>query len=559
MLISALYLNFYPKSFQETKMSDAIEMPDKSWLTECPTSTTFRNGMNLFLDFAEIHSAHKIEPGGRLPCPCSKCKNGHYLERLTIMCHITRNNIDKNYRIWYMHGEMIPGSRAQKRLMKRKKREMEATSSAPTVMENEMVRLVTEAMVDPAENPIIDHTNDPIDDRTDDPFDNPIKDSNFTERLKDANEELYPGCKKYSKLSAILHLYHMKCLNGWTNKSFEMLLEFLRDVIPSGEVSIPKTMHDAKSFLRDVGLNYVKIDACPNNCILYRKELENEESCIRCNEPRWKPERKGNGKPIPVKVLRHFPLVPRLQRLFMCSKVCTDMTWHEDNRLRDGILRHPADTEQWRALNGVNSEFTSEPRNVRLGLASDGFNPFGSMSLSHSTWPVVLIPYNMPPWLCMKQPNFILSLLIPGPEQPGNDIDVYLEPLIDELKLLWDDGVRTYDSVKKEVFTMRAALLWTINDYPAYGNLSGWTTKGNVACGVCFKDTGSLYLKGSRKTCFMRHRRFLESSHPYRKDKSNFNNKIELDEAPSTRSGEDVLDEVILLQIKYTYYYYLVY
>ncbi|KAK3222454.1 hypothetical protein Dsin_009479 [Dipteronia sinensis] len=74
------------------------------------------------------------------------------------------------------------------------------------------------------------------------------------------------------------------------------------------------------------------------------------------------------------------------------------------------------------------------PRNVRLGLASDGFNPFGTMSISHNTWSVVLMIYNLPPWMCMKQPKFIMSLLIPGPSAPGNDIDVYLEPLIDELK-----------------------------------------------------------------------------------------------------------------------------
>ena len=44
----------------------------------------------------------------------------------------------------------------------------------------------------------------------------------------------------------------------------------------------------------------------------------------------------------------------------------------------------------------------------------------------------------------------MLSMLIPGEKAPGNDIDVYLEPLIDELKELWDNGVETNDaSIKK--------------------------------------------------------------------------------------------------------------
>lgn len=51
------------------------------------------------------------------------------------------------------------------------------------------------------------------------------------------------------------------------------------------------------------------------------------------------------------------------------------------------------------------------------------------------------------------------------------DIDVYLAPLIDELKSLWEVGIETYDVDAKESFTMRAALLWTINDFPAYANL----------------------------------------------------------------------------------------
>jgi len=48
-----------------------------------------------------------------------------------------------------------------------------------------------------------------------------------------------------------------------------------------------------------------------------------------------------------------------------------------------------------------------------------GFNPFGNMSSSHSTWPVMLVPYNLSPWMCMEQPYFMLSLIIPGPSAPG--------------------------------------------------------------------------------------------------------------------------------------------
>ena len=48
----------------------------------------------------------------------------------------------------------------------------------------------------------------------------------------------------------------------------------------------------------------------------------------------------------------------------------------------------------------------------------------------------------------------------------GNDIDVYLQPLIRELKELWYDGIDTYDFSKREMFKMHLALMWTISDYP---------------------------------------------------------------------------------------------
>jgi hypothetical protein len=76
----------------------------------------------------------------------------------------------------------------------------------------------------------------------------------------------------------------------------------------------------------------------------------------------------------------------------------------------------------------------------------------------------------------MKPEFTMLSLLIPGPQSPGNNIDVYLQPLIEELKVLWESGVETYDASQNHMFQMRAALLWTISDYPAYAMLSGWRT-----------------------------------------------------------------------------------
>jgi hypothetical protein len=74
----------------------------------------------------------------------------------------------------------------------------------------------------------------------------------------------------------------------------------------------------------------------------------------------------------------------------------------------------------------VDPDFAADAHNVCLGLASDGFNLFWNMSSKHSTWPGMLVPYNLQPWICMKQTSSLLSMIILGPDSPGNDVDIYL-------------------------------------------------------------------------------------------------------------------------------------
>jgi len=97
-------------------------------------------------------------------------------------------------------------------------------------------------------------------------------------------------------------------------------------------------------------------------------------------------------------------------------------------------------------------EFGKESRNLRLGFVTDGMNLFGNLSINHSPWSVLLVIYNLPPSLCMKRKYMVLSMRISGPKQSGDDIDVYLNPLIKDLKLLWNEGVDVFDAFKNESF-----------------------------------------------------------------------------------------------------------
>nr|GEV54455.1 hypothetical protein [Tanacetum cinerariifolium] len=155
-------------------------------------------------------------------------------------------------------------------------------------------------------------------------------------------------------------------------------------------------------------------------------------------------------------------------------------------------MQHPVDGRAWKNFDTKYLNFAKEPRIVRLGLAADGFNPFENLSQSYSMYPVILTTYNLPPWLCMKEISFMLTLIIPGPKSPGKDIDVYLRHLIDDQKDLWaNPGVEAIDVATCQKFNMRAMVLWIINDFPARSSLSGWSTQGYKACPTCNEDTPS--------------------------------------------------------------------
>lgn len=103
----------------------------------------------------------------------------------------------------------------------------------------------------------------------------------FYNFLEDAEKELYPGGTKLKKLAYNIRLIHMKCLSGSSNKSFTMLSELLKEALPT-IVNFPSNYNEVKKTLCDLGLDYKKIDACPQNCILFTKENADTEKCTIC-------------------------------------------------------------------------------------------------------------------------------------------------------------------------------------------------------------------------------------------------------------------------------------
>ena len=153
------------------------------------------------------------------------------------------------------------------------------------------------------------------------------------------------------------------------------------------------------------------------------------------------------------------------------------MRWHAERKKPgdgdDPRLRHLVDGSQWRAFNAVYGFAAEDPRNIMVGASTDGMNPFGNQNTNHNTWPVFVWIYNLPPGKWMKTKYIHMSMLIQGLKQPGNNINLYMGLLKEELDTLWKTPAWTWDAGNVEYFYMRVAVMTTVHNYLGYGYTSG--------------------------------------------------------------------------------------
>lgn len=344
---------------------------------------------------------------------------------------------------------------------------------------------------------------------------------------------LYIG-SSLTRLDATLMFMNVCRTHRATNACITEMLHLLSKVILPKPNSMPSSEDIASSMLSRLGLKYDTIDACQNGCVLFRLEYADMTTCPKCGVSRY---RRVGMSTVPHKVLRHFPLVPRLRRMFSTPHLAALMTWHGTNVSSDGKMRGPHDSPQWDHIRASFPDFESDMRNVHLGLCADGLNPYSQKRSTHSLCPVLLLNYNIPPWLTIKKFFIMMALLIPGPEAvTGSCIDVYMSPLLEELRELWIEGVACYDAARwrgEAMFTLRAMVLWCIHDFPAYGMMAGTTNKGYCGCPICGPNTQARWSTNLCKVVYGgRHRRWLPPDHPFRFDTSVFSTQ-EVDPKPA--------------------------
>ncbi|KAM0882622.1 hypothetical protein ACQ4PT_032182 [Festuca glaucescens] len=168
----------------------------------------------------------------------------------------------------------------------------------------------------------------------------------------DGMTPLYPGCRpEDTRLSVMLECLEMKAEHKWTDSSFNDNMKFWHARLPKDN-TLPTSIDEAKKIVCPLDLPHVKYHACINDCALYRDEYKDRTTC-----PRY----------------------------FVHPNEAKLMQWHvkrekpADDSEKGKILTNPADASQWNALDiEFADEFGREPRNVRLGMGTDGLNPFGN-------------------------------------------------------------------------------------------------------------------------------------------------------------------------------------
>ncbi|GKD01720.1 transposon, En/Spm-like, transposase-associated domain protein [Tanacetum coccineum] len=193
----------------------------------------------------------------------------------------------------------------------------------------------------------------------------------------------------------------------------------------------------------EISLPIKKIHACKKHCMLFYGTDSSLTHYRWCGTSRYK----SVGRKVPNLVLTYMPIANRLQMLYMSEKMAKDMTWHADHKTVDGSMVHPSDGRAWKHFDLEDPLFAHE---ITLMVRT-----------------------------CYAPMSYVqLALLIPGRKSPGQNIYVFLRPLINELKDLYDVGISTYDAYRRQNFTMKAILLWTVSDFPAYAMFSVWSTHG---------------------------------------------------------------------------------
>jgi len=220
----------------------------------------------------------------------------------------------------------------------------------------------------------------------------------FYNMVQVAQQPLYDSCSTHSELYVAVRLLNIKFDYNMPQNYFNEAVQLMKEMCPPNN-RVLNNYGQTKRLLKISGNDVVQIDCCRKGCMLFYKKDANLDVCKFCGHSRWKRQmsQQRNQNPLSYSRTHYLPLKPRLQRLYASRSSAEHMRWHYEHRLEDDLLCHQSDGVAWKHFDTKYPEFAVEPRNVRLNLCANGYNPYTLSSRSYSIWPVVVTPYNLPP------------------------------------------------------------------------------------------------------------------------------------------------------------------
>ncbi|KAJ8765474.1 hypothetical protein K2173_014596 [Erythroxylum novogranatense] len=356
---------------------------DRSWMYRRLTADGFINpefveGVDAFMHYACSQPAYMDGP--KIRCPCTKCKHKCFLFIDEVQLHLLRKGFVPNYFQWTRHGEPLVASSSRR-------------IEEPTCMnlnENDVEDGYGRHFGDGPENSYrqmvhdgLGHTFDPNVGHVDEEPNQQAK--QLFDLLQSVDRELWPNCETMTQLSSIARILNIKSEGHISDRSFDKILQWYNESLPA-EHTMVDSFYNIKKLIRGLGLPVEKIDCCRLGCMLYWGDDMNLEQCKFCGQPRFKPRKRyTKHKLVPWKRMYYFPLTPRLQRLYASDVTASHMRWHAEHEQEDGVMTHPSDALAWKHFNDTHVEFAVDSRNVRLGLSTDGFQPFGQSGQQYSS------------------------------------------------------------------------------------------------------------------------------------------------------------------------------
>ncbi|CAL1382320.1 unnamed protein product [Linum trigynum] len=276
---------------------------DRGWLKhENRFSANYVKGVEYFVGVSKAC----VDGSGRIRCPCRKCNNCCFKTIDLVKADLFLNGMVEDYSLLIYHREDsdIGGSGETDNLEDTGHNDMHGFDIEMPSMLNDLSRANAARFGTSGSESMNEG------------FGGVNQDPALAKLLKDANCPLYPGCKKFSKLSFIMKMMNNKMFTNSSDKAFKLNLDLIKEALPNGE-NLPNSYYEVKRYIHDLGFGYTIIDAWPNNCALFRGPFQNEKTCPKCKKSRYKP---GIGKDIPIKTTRYFPIKDRLLRLFMTKE-----------------------------------------------------------------------------------------------------------------------------------------------------------------------------------------------------------------------------------------------